>query len=118
MYHNLPYYITSPIVHRLLESQGLVDAFLVVQLEVAERMAAPPGSRDRGYLSAFVEFHARAEIVMRIPPGAFRPRPKVTSALIALRPPGKCAELGVTDEAAFVDLLKACFAQKRKTLRR
>jgi 16S rRNA (adenine1518-N6/adenine1519-N6)-dimethyltransferase len=127
VYGNIPYYITSPIVHRLFEhshspgeggiNEGLEAAFLVVQLEVAARLAARPGSRDYGYLSTFTQFYAQPEILLRIPSGAFRPRPKVASALIALRAPGECAKLEVGDERAFLQFLKVCFAQKRKTLR-
>jgi 16S rRNA (adenine1518-N6/adenine1519-N6)-dimethyltransferase len=121
-YGNLPYYITSPIVHRLLEHAGRLDAaFLVVQLEVAVRMAARPGRRDYGYFSAFTQFYSRPEIVLRIPPGAFQPPPKVSSALVALGFPGERARLsaavGTGNEARFVEFLKMCFAQKRKTLR-
>jgi 16S rRNA (adenine1518-N6/adenine1519-N6)-dimethyltransferase len=118
VYGNIPYYISSPIVHHLFaRPEGLQAAFLVVQREVAERLTARPGRREYGYLSAFAQFHARAEILMRIPPGAFRPPPKVDSALVALRLPGERAALPVGDEAAFVKFLKVCFAQKRKTLR-
>jgi 16S rRNA (adenine1518-N6/adenine1519-N6)-dimethyltransferase len=122
VYGNLPYYITSPIVHRLLEhADRLEAAFLVVQLEVAARIAARPGSRDYGYFSAFTQFYSRPEILLRIPPGAFRPPPKVSSALVALRFPGERSQLGIKsgsgDEARFVEFLKICFAQKRKTLR-
>jgi 16S rRNA (adenine1518-N6/adenine1519-N6)-dimethyltransferase len=88
-----------------------------MQREVAERLAARPGTRDYGYLSAFTQFYARSEIVLQIPPGAFRPPPKVASALVALRLPGERARLGVSDEAGFVEFLKRCFSQKRKTLR-
>jgi 16S rRNA (adenine1518-N6/adenine1519-N6)-dimethyltransferase len=117
-YGNLPYYITSPIVHRLLaQADRLEAAFLVVQLEVAERMTAHPGSRDFGYFSAFTQFYSRPEILLRIPPGAFQPPPKVSSALVALRLPGERTKLGITDEAGFLKFLKVCFAQKRKTLR-
>jgi 16S rRNA (adenine1518-N6/adenine1519-N6)-dimethyltransferase len=118
VYGNIPYYITSPIVHHLFASSVLPEAaFLVMQREVAERLAARPGTRDYGYLSAFTQFYARSEIVLRIPRGAFRPPPKVESALVALRLPGERAGLGVRDEAAFVEFLKCCFSQKRKTLR-
>lgn len=118
VYGNIPYYITSPIVHHLFASSALPEAaFLVMQLEVAERLAARPGGRDYGYLSAFTQFYARSEIVLRIPRGAFRPPPKVDSALVALRLPGESAGLGVGDEAGFVEFLKQCFSQKRKTLR-
>jgi len=117
-YGNLPYYITSPIVHRLLaQADRLEAAFLVVQLEVAERMTARPGTRDFGYFSAFTHFYSRPEILLRIPPGAFQPPPKVSSALVALRLPGERTKLGISDEAGFLKFLKVCFAQKRKTLR-
>jgi 16S rRNA (adenine1518-N6/adenine1519-N6)-dimethyltransferase len=117
-YGNLPYYITSPIVHRLLaQADRLEAAFLVVQLEVAERMMARPGSRDFAYFSAFTQFYSRPEILLRIPPGAFQPPPKVYSALVALHLPGERAKLGISDEAGFLRFLKVCFAQKRKTLR-
>jgi 16S rRNA (adenine1518-N6/adenine1519-N6)-dimethyltransferase len=118
VYGNLPYYITSPIIHRLFEHpDSLEAAFIVVQWEVAERLAAKPGRREYGYLSAFAQFYSRPEIMMRIPPGAFRPQPKVSSALVALRLPGERVHLGITDEPAFLYFLKGCFAQKRKTLR-
>ena len=118
VYGNIPYYITSPIVHRLFTSSILPDAaFLVMQREVADRLVAQPGSRDYGYLSAFTQFYARSEIVLQIPPGAFSPPPKVESALVALRLPGERATLGVRDEADFMEFLKRSFSQKRKTLR-
>jgi 16S rRNA (adenine1518-N6/adenine1519-N6)-dimethyltransferase len=122
VYGNLPYYITSPIVHRLLEHVDRLEAaFLVVQLEVAVRMTARPGRRDYGYFSAFTQFYSRPEILFRIPPGAFQPPPKVSSALLALRFPGERAHLGakvgIGDEERFVKFLKMCFAQKRKILR-
>lgn len=118
VYGNLPYYITSPTVHRLLgHADQLEGAFLVVQLEVAERMTARPGSRDYGYFSAFTQFYSKPEILLRIPPGAFQPPPKVSSALVALRPPGEHLQLGIENEAGFLKFLKVCFAQKRKTLR-
>jgi 16S rRNA (adenine1518-N6/adenine1519-N6)-dimethyltransferase len=118
VYGNLPYYITSPIVHHLCAYiDHLEAAFLVVQREVGARLAARPGSRDYGYLSTFTQFHAKSEILLRIPPGAFRPPPKVDSALVALRPPGMRATLDVPDERGFLEFLKTCFAQKRKTLR-
>jgi 16S rRNA (adenine1518-N6/adenine1519-N6)-dimethyltransferase len=118
VYGNLPYYITSPIVHRLLEHADRLDAaFLVMQMEVADRLAAKPGHREYAYLSAIVQFYAQVQIMLRIPAGAFRPPPKVASALVALRPPGERPALGISDEHAFEEFLKRCFAQKRKTLR-
>jgi 16S rRNA (adenine1518-N6/adenine1519-N6)-dimethyltransferase len=118
VYGNLPYYITSPIVHHLLEHSDWLDAaFLVMQTEVADRLAAEPGHREYAYFSAIVQFYARVEIMLRIPPGAFRPPPKVASALVALRPPGERPALGIADERSFGEFLKRCFAQKRKMLR-
>jgi 16S rRNA (adenine1518-N6/adenine1519-N6)-dimethyltransferase len=117
-YGNLPYYITSPIVHRLLEQADRLEAaFLVVQLEVAARMTARPGVRDYGYFSAFTQFYSRPEILLRIPPGAFQPPPKVSSALVRLCVPGERTQLHIRDEASFLKFLKICFAQKRKMLR-
>ena len=117
-YGNLPYYITSPILRRLFEHADRVDSIhVVVQWEVAARLAARPGRRDHGYLSALAQFYARPEIALRIPPGAFRPRPKVTSALVSLPLPGERAALGLANEQAFLEFVQACFAHKRKTLR-
>lgn len=117
VYGNLPYYITSPILHRLFEHAGAIDdLYIVTQLEVAARIAAPPGSRQFGYLSVLSQFYALPEILLHIPPGAFLPPPKVTSALIHLRVPGERKRIGTLDEARFFDFVKLCFAQKRKTL--
>ena len=118
LYGSLPYYITSPIVHHVFQYAELIEAaFIVVQLEVAQRLAAPPGVRDYGYLSTFAQFYSRPEILLRLPPGAFRPPPKVASALVALAPPGARTRLHVIDEHGFLEFLKGCFAQKRKMLR-
>lgn len=117
VYGSLPYYITSPILHRLFDcSDRLESIHVVVQLEVAARLAAHPGRREYGYLSVATQYFTRPEIVFRIPPGAFRPRPKVASALVAMRLPGPRAELGIKDEGAFLRFVQGCFAQKRKTL--
>jgi 16S rRNA (adenine1518-N6/adenine1519-N6)-dimethyltransferase len=89
----------------------------VIQLEVAARIAARPGRREYGYLSAACQFYAKPEIVMRIPPGAFRPPPRVTSALVRMTLPGERAALGITDEQRFLEFVQLCFGQKRKTLR-
>ena len=118
VYGNLPYYITSPILHRLFEHEGQIVAIhIVIQFEVAARIVSPPGRRDYGYLSVVSQWYSRPEIVFRIPPGAFRPRPRVASALVSLRMPGARAECPVEDDRAFLDFVKECFAQKRKTLR-
>lgn len=117
VYGSLPYYITSPILHKLFGHAERIDAvFIVIQLEVAARLAAQPGRREYGYLSVLTQFYSQPEILMRIPPGAFRPRPKVTSALVALRPPGERERLRLQNENAFLEFVKSCFGQKRKTL--
>ncbi len=118
VYGNLPYYITSPILHRLFEHADRVAAIhIVIQLEVAVRIVAPPGRRKYGYLSVVSQWFTKPELVLRIPPGAFRPPPKVDSALVSLRMPGAREALEVGDEKAFLDFVKECFAQKRKNLR-
>lgn len=117
VYGSLPYYITSPILHRLFSWAGRIESVhVVVQREVAERLVAQPGGREYGYLSAAAQFYTRPEVALRLPPGAFRPPPKVASALVSMRTPGSGTGLGVTDDAAFLRFLHGCFAQKRKTL--
>jgi len=118
VYGNLPYYITSPILHRLFEHADRIDAIhIVIQFEVAVRIVAQPGRRDYGYLSVVSQWFSRPEIAFRIPPEAFRPPPKVASALVSFRLPGARVQNSIADENAFLDFVKECFAQKRKTLR-
>jgi len=118
VYGNLPYYITSPILHRLFEHAERIAAIhIVIQFEVAERIVAQPGRRDYGYLSVVSQWFGRPEITFRIPPGAFQPPPKVASALVSFGMPGARVKHSVEDENAFLDFVKECFAQKRKTLR-
>jgi 16S rRNA (adenine1518-N6/adenine1519-N6)-dimethyltransferase len=117
VYGNLPYYITSPILHGLFEiAERIASIHVVVQMEVAARIAARPGRREYGYLSVLAQYHLRPEIRLRIPPGAFRPRPKVFSALVSMDLPGAGSALGIENTAAFFEFVKVCFAQKRKTL--
>jgi 16S rRNA (adenine1518-N6/adenine1519-N6)-dimethyltransferase len=118
VYGNLPYYITSPILRRLFAHAGRIrEIHVVIQFEVAARVVAKPGRRDYGYLSVMSQWFSRPQIAFRIPPGAFRPRPKVASALVSFRLPGERAAQEVGDENAFLEFVKECFAQKRKTLR-
>jgi 16S rRNA (adenine1518-N6/adenine1519-N6)-dimethyltransferase len=121
VYGNLPYYITSPILHHLFRwAARIASIHIVIQLEVAERIAAHPGVRDYGYLSALCQFYARPKIALRIPPGAFRPPPKVKSALVGMALPGEQANLnivGESEERQFMEFVQTCFSQKRKTLR-
>jgi 16S rRNA (adenine1518-N6/adenine1519-N6)-dimethyltransferase len=121
IYGNLPYYITSPILHHLFRwAAQIASIHIVIQLEVAERITAHPNLRVYGYLSALCQFYARPKIALRIPPGAFRPPPKVKSALVGMTLPGAQAILnitGETNEKHFLEFVQTCFSQKRKTLR-
>jgi 16S rRNA (adenine1518-N6/adenine1519-N6)-dimethyltransferase len=117
IYGNLPYYITSPILHRLFSFADLIDEMhFVVQTEVAHRLTANPGSKSYGYLSVATQLYTRPEFVFEIPRNAFRPPPEVTSTLVTLRLPGGRAHLSLHDDARFLDFVKLCFSQKRKTL--
>lgn len=112
---NLPYYITSPILERVLALGPLLShAVFLVQKEVALRVAAVPNTRDYGYLTVQVLTFAEPEILFDVPPGAFAPPPKVDSAVIRLVPR---AQPLVADTAAFLTFASHCFRQKRKTLR-
>jgi len=117
VYGNLPYYITSPILHHLFSFADLIDEMhFVMQSEVAHRLAAAPGSKSYGYLSVATQVYARPEFVFEIPASAFRPPPKVSSALVTLRLPGERAHLSLGNEERFLDFVKLSFSQKRKTL--
>jgi 16S rRNA (adenine1518-N6/adenine1519-N6)-dimethyltransferase len=114
---NLPYYITSPILHHLLESHPWIRGMaLLMQREVAERVAARPGSRDYGYLSVAVQLSSRPQILFSVPPGAFSPPPKVQSALVEFEMAARFPEWSREEESSFLDFAKLCFAQKRKSL--
>ena len=113
---NLPYYITSPIVMSLLESKLPIDSITVmVQKEAAARLCAKVGTREAGAVSVAVSYYAEPEILFGVDKGSFMPPPKVDSAVIQLHirenPP-----VAVNDESKFFRLVKACFAQRRKTL--
>jgi 16S rRNA (adenine1518-N6/adenine1519-N6)-dimethyltransferase len=117
LYGNLPYYITSPILHHFFAFANLIDEIhIVIQEEVAHRLAAKPGTKQYGYLSAVAQLYTRPEFVLRIPRSAFSPPPEVGSGLVTLRLPGERAKLALRDEAAFLEFVKLCFSQKRKTL--
>jgi 16S rRNA (adenine1518-N6/adenine1519-N6)-dimethyltransferase len=112
---NLPYYITSPIIAHVLGLGPLLqNAVFLVQREVAERITAAPGSRAYGYLTVSCQVAAEAKYLMTVPPEAFRPPPKVDSAVVQLKPR---PEPLVADVDGFLSFAAACFAQKRKTLR-
>lgn len=113
---NLPYYITSPILMRLFRFHEVIrEMVIMVQKEVAERIAAKPGSRDYGLLSATAQLYARVQKLFTLPPGAFSPAPKVHSTVLRLVVEPQLEKLKV-DAAAFEDYLKLSFGQKRKTL--
>lgn len=117
LYGNLPYYITSPILHHFFSFADLIDEIhVVIQEEVADRLTAQPQSKQYGYLSVATQLYARPEFVLRIPRGAFSPPPEVGSALVTLRLPGERIKLDIQDTGAFLDFVKLCFSQKRKTL--
>jgi 16S rRNA (adenine1518-N6/adenine1519-N6)-dimethyltransferase len=113
---NLPYYITSPILLRLAEYAGVLDrAVLMVQREVADRVAAAPGSRDYGLLSVAVQMHGPVEPLFTLPPSAFSPPPEVHSTVFRWRFAPRFKELEV-DREPFLKFLRQIFAAKRKTL--
>ncbi len=113
---NLPYYITSDILLRLFEfRQNFKTIVIMVQKEVADRLAASPGSRDYGLLSATAQLYAKVERLFTLPPGAFAPAPKVHSSVVRLTMSPQLESLRV-EENAFVRFLKLSFGQKRKTL--
>ncbi len=117
VYGSLPYYIASPILRRLFCLGPWIEEIdVVIQREVAERLAARPGRRDYGWLSVLAQAHTRPEILLRIPPGAFQPPPKVHSALVRLVPPGEAARLGLESVERFLEFAERAFAHKRKTL--
>jgi 16S rRNA (adenine1518-N6/adenine1519-N6)-dimethyltransferase len=115
---NLPYNVSSPILLQILrwhrQHGCLIDATLMLQREVAERIAAPPGGREYGVLSILTQLHADVTRLFTLPPGAFRPAPKVHSAVLRLRfrPP----PVAIADEQTFDAMVRAIFTQRRKTL--
>lgn len=113
---NLPFNIATAVILRLLHLRPLVrDLMIMVQREVAERIASPPGRKSYGGLSVLCQTYARVDSILRLGPGSFRPRPKVDSEVVrlALRDPG---ELATRHPDLLSDLLRAAFAQRRKTL--
>jgi 16S rRNA (adenine1518-N6/adenine1519-N6)-dimethyltransferase len=115
---NLPYNVSSPILFRLLElaqaTGRLRDATLMLQREVAERVASPPGTKQYGALSIMVQLDADVEALLTLPPGAFRPAPEVWSSVIRLhfRPP----KVAVKDRHRFESFVRSLFSQRRKML--
>ena len=113
---NLPYYITSDILLRLFAFSKYFESIVImVQKEVADRIAAEPGGSDFGVLSATAQLHARVEKLFTLPPGAFSPPPKVYSTVLRLTIDPQHEKLGVASDG-FTDFLRLSFSQKRKTL--
>jgi len=134
VFGNLPYYITSPIIHHLFGFATSIRALaLLVQREVAERLTAAPGSRAYGYLTVLTQLYAEPHLALAVPPGAFSPHPKVNSALVVFRmmsrflekptedeylpaASGQAALMEFQDQEKFLKFVKRCFAHKRKNL--
>jgi 16S rRNA (adenine1518-N6/adenine1519-N6)-dimethyltransferase len=113
---NLPYYITSELLLKLFAFRKYFDSFVVmVQLEVADRLTAEPGTRDYGLLSATAQLYTRSEKLFALPPAAFSPPPRVHSAVVRMKVEPRLEQLQVPEEA-FLNFLKLSFGQKRKTL--
>lgn len=113
---NLPYYITSPLLMRLLEERlPLRTAVIMVQKEVARRLSAAPGTKDYGALSVAVQLRAETETVATVPPGAFYPPPAVQSAVVRLRL--KPVDESIADWQLLRDAIRTAFGQRRKTVR-
>ncbi len=113
---NLPYYITTPIIMGLFESHVPIDSItIMVQKEVADRMQVGPGTKDYGALSLAVQYYAKPEIVVNVPPSCFMPQPKVGSAVIRLTRHER-SPVDVKDEKLMFQIIRASFNQRRKTL--
>lgn len=114
---NLPYCITAPILLWIVrQAEVVADAVVMVQAEVAERLAAPPGGANYGPLTIAVQFWSRPEVLLRVSPGCFRPTPGVESALVRLSLTGR-ARVAVRDEALYFDVVRKVFSQRRKMLK-
>jgi 16S rRNA (adenine1518-N6/adenine1519-N6)-dimethyltransferase len=113
---NLPYSVSKPIVAALVMARTAIDDMaLMLQLEVAERLAAAPGRKIYGSLSVLTQLYCDVRLAFRVPPGAFRPPPKVDSAVVHVTPLAR-PRVPVTDEREFHAVVRAAFAQRRKTL--
>ena len=111
---NLPYNITTPVLTALLEARCFASITVMIQREVARRICAAPGTPDYGAFSIYCQVHAGTELLFDVPPDCFLPAPKVTSSVLRLTPRPLPAE--IEDEAFFFRVVRAAFAQRRKTL--
>lgn len=113
---NLPYYISTPIIQRLIGQRSCItDMTVMLQKEVVDRIAAEPGGKEYGYFSMLVQFYCEVRKLFDVPPGAFRPAPKIYSSVVRLRMRPEPAA-SVSDEKLFVELIKVLFSQRRKTV--
>ena len=113
---NLPYSVGKPILMALIGARAAIDEMaLMLQREVAERIAAPPGGKSYGSLSIFCQLHCDVRMALRVPPGAFRPPPKVDSAVLHLRVLRE-PRIPLADPRRFETVVRAAFAQRRKML--
>ena len=112
---NLPYYITSPILAALLESECFDSITVMVQKEVAQRMAAAPGTGDYGAFSVLCQYYARPELLFDVPPHCFLPQPKVMSSVVCLKVRRE-KEWGIEDPELFFRVVRGSFLQRRKKL--
>lgn len=112
---NLPYNVTGPVISRLLKSDCFECITVMIQREVARRICAKPGTGDYGAFTVFVNWYAQPEMLFDVPPGCFIPQPKVTSSVIRLNC-RKAPPVEVKSEAMFMRVVRAAFAQRRKTL--
>lgn len=114
---NLPYNISTPLIFHLLKQLHVIrDMHFMLQREVAERLAAAPATEQYGRLSVMVQWHCTVELLFTVGPGAFKPAPKVNSAVVRLTP-HRQAPIHVNDEKRFAELVNQAFSQRRKTLR-
>lgn len=114
---NLPYNVSSPILfHALAHAAAIRDMHFMLQKEVVDRMAAAPGNKVYGRLSVMLQAYCRVTPLFKVLPGAFRPPPKVDSAVVRLVPRA-AADIGIRDPVRFATIVRAAFGQRRKTLR-
>jgi 16S rRNA (adenine1518-N6/adenine1519-N6)-dimethyltransferase len=114
---NIPYYITSPILFKVIEQREVVrDLVMLIQLEVGRRVVAKPSTKDYGILSVFCQYYGKPTLLFKVPPKAFSPEPKVVSALLRLDLVRKPLHK-LLDEAIFVAVVRGTFGKRRKTIR-
>ena len=113
---NLPYYIATPILERLIENRTcLHEMVLMLQREMVDRITAVPGGKEYGYFSIFVQYYCETEKLFDVPPGAFRPAPKVYSSVVRLQT-RRQQVVTARDEKFFTEVIRVLFSQRRKTI--